>query len=298
MRNRILCLILFPILLTASFAKADTTKEFVITQKRAGLAADDLTAVFNNGGLVLQSAIIKDQNGMEVGRFKTSRVNPAGSMTAIYTDPVDNMGNPISVFQNYTVTLTVQSKGTGATMKGFNWAKGASSYSMGNTNFQNSVGLLSPDIDLTQDPGTGTAWVSIGDAGGDDFVFLSNIEVWTGLTAAQGDSFDANGNFLTSLLPATPNFTLSSLDLAPGNPEAPQIPIGMYPDDDSYVVALYDVEVGPDSNIADATNLGELAFSTNQPVLTPEPPSFLLLVSGVVLWVIGRQGLQRCRSAV
>src|SRR5579864_4489081 len=120
MRNWIACSIVCPVLLLASFAKADTTKDFTITQKTAN-ACDDLTVSFNNVGLVPMSAVIKDNMGNVIGKFNTSKVSPPGGSTIVYTNPVDNMGNAISVFQNYTTTITVQSKGTGATMKGFNW---------------------------------------------------------------------------------------------------------------------------------------------------------------------------------
>jgi hypothetical protein len=282
-----MCSVISSTLLFASFAGADTIKDFVITQKTTN-AADDLRVSFNNVGLVPGSAVIKDNMGNVIGKFNTSAVTPAGSSTILYTNPVDNMGKAISVFQNYTTTITVQSKGTGATKAGFNWVKGASSYSMGNTNLQNSVGQLSPDIDLNQNTNNGTAVVSIGNSG-DDFLFLTDIEVWTGLTAAQADMLDSNGNFDSSKLPMTPNFTLSSLDLTPGQSEAPIIPIGVYPNDGSYVVALYDLEAGPDSNIGDATNLGEGVLSTNQPVI-PEPPSFWLFATGIVMYAVRKFG--------
>jgi hypothetical protein len=288
MRNRVMFSFLSSTLLLASFARADTIKEFVITQKTTN-AADDLTASFNNKGLVLGSAIIKDNTGAEIGRFSTSKVTPAGSTTALYTNPVDAMNKPISVFQNYTVTLTVQSKGTGATMQGFMVAKGASSFSVGPQNIPNSIGQLTPDIDLNQNPNTGVAMVSIGNSG-DDFLFLTDIEVWTGLTEAQADMLDADGNFVTSDLPTTPNYTLSSLNLTPGTAEMPVIPIGVYPNDGSYVVALYDLAAGPDSNVADATNLGESFLSTNQPVITPEPSPLWLLGIGTVMCAVGRRG--------
>jgi hypothetical protein len=288
MHNRIMCSALASTLLFASFTRADTIKDFVITQKTTN-AADDLRVSFNNVGLVPGSAVIKDNMGNVIGKFNTSAVTPAGSSTILYTNPVDNMGKAISVFQNYTTTITVQSKGTGATKAGFNWAKGASSYSMGNTNLQNSVGQLSPDIDLNQNQNTNAAFVSIGDSG-DDFLFLTDIEVWTGLTAAQADMLDANGNFDSSLLPTTPNFTLTSLNLTPGQAQTPIIPIGLYPNDGSYVVALYDLAAGPDSNVADAINLGEGVLSTNQPVPTPEPPSLWLFGFGVVMCGVHRLG--------
>ena len=287
MRNRMMCSVISSTLLFASFARADTIKDFVITQKTTS-AADDLRVSFNNKGLVPGSAIIKDNMGNVIGKFNTGTVSPAGSTTIVYTNPVNNMGNAISVFQNYTTTITVQSKGTGATMQGFNWLKGSSSYSMGATSLQNSVGQLSPDIDLNQNLNTGAAFVSIGDST-DDFLFLTDIEVWTGLTAAQADMLDSNGNFDSSMLPMTPNFTLSSLDLTPGQPEAPIIPIGVYPNDGSYVVALYDLAAGPDSNVDDATNLGEGVLSTNQPVVAPEPPSLWLFSIGIVMY-----GVRKC----
>jgi hypothetical protein len=174
-------------------------------------------------------------------------------------------------------------------MQGFNWVKGASSYSMGTKNLQNSVGQLTPDIDLMQNADTGTAFVSMGNSG-DDFLFLTDIEVWTGLTAAQADMLDANGNFVTSDLPSVPNFTLSSLNLTPGQSELPIIPIGMYPNDGSYVVALYNLAAGPDSNFSHATNLGESFLSTNQQVVTPEPPSLLLFSAGMVMCVVRKCG--------
>jgi hypothetical protein len=274
-------------LLFASFARADTTKEFVITQKTAN-AGNDLTVSFNNVGLVPMSAVIKDNMGKTIGRFSSSKVTPAGGSTIVYTNPVDDMGNAISVFQNYTTTLTVQSKGTGATMKGFNWVKGPSSYSMGNSvNIPNSVALTSPDIDLIQNPATATAAVNFGNEG-EDYLFLSNIEVFTGLTDSQGNSFDANGNFITSGLPSTPNFTLSSLELTPGEGEIPVIDIPGYVDDGSYLVALFDVDYSPDGNLSDAVDLGQLIYSTNQPVLTPEPEAFFLFATGIGMIALGK----------
>ncbi|HEV2578875.1 MAG TPA: hypothetical protein VGU25_16845 [Acidobacteriaceae bacterium] len=286
-RNWAMCSLISGTLLFASWAQADTTKDFVITQKTAN-AANDLTVAFNNVGLVPMSAIIKDNMGNAIGKFNMAKVSPAGSSTIVYTNPVDNMGNAISVFQNYTTTLTVQSKGTGATMKGFNWQKGPSSYSMGaGVNIANSVALLSPDVDLIQNPLAGTAAINFGNEG-DDYLFLTNIKVFTELTATQGDSFDANGNFITSGLPSSPNFMQSSLELTPGELEFPDINLPGYMDDGSYVVVLFDVEYSPDGSLSDAVNLGQLFYSTNQPVLTPEPDAALLLATGLGMLVIAK----------
>jgi hypothetical protein len=293
MRNFVMSLTISAILLLTSFARADTIKTFVITQTTTN-AADDLTVSFNNQGLVAMSAIIKDNTGATIGKFDTATRTPntQQSTTIVYTMPVDAMGKPISVFQNYTTTITVQSKNTGATMRGFNWVKNSSSYSMGTKSLQNSVSQLSPDIDLMQDANTGSAFVSIGNSG-DDFLFLTDIEVWTGLTAAQADMLDSDGNFVTSDLPSVPNYTLTSLNLTPGQLELPIIPVGVYPNDGSYVVALYDLAAGPDSNVSDATGLGEGVFSTNQPVLTPELPSILLFATGIVTCLVRKYGALR-----
>jgi len=291
MRNRMMCSVISSTLLLVSFATTQaqkaTTKEFVVTSKTNNASVDDLKVSFSNRFITPQSAVIKDAMGATQGTFNTKTNSPAGTGTFVYTNPLGNDGKtPINVLMGWTVTLTVQSTVTPFSMPGPN------TFSSGTTQLQNSVGLLSPDIDLLQNPNTGIAAVSFGNST-DSFLFLTDVEVWTGLTAAQGNSFDANGNFITSDLPSTPNYTLADLDLSPGQPESPVLPIGVYPNDGSFVVALYDVEAGPDSNINDATNVGELAFATNDPVLTPEPPSLLLFASGVVMFVVRKCMLHR-----
>ena len=81
--------------------------------------------------------------------------------------------------------------------------------------------------------------------------------MWTELTATEGNSFDANGNFITSDLPSTPNYTLSSLELTPGQDEFPVINLPGYTDDGSFLVALFDVEYSPDGSLSDAIDLGQ-----------------------------------------
>ena len=169
-RNWTMCSILSATLLLAPFANADTTKTFTVKQTTAN-NANDLFVNFNNLGLVPMSNIIHDANGMTVGLFKTAAVTPPGSGSILYTNPVNNMGNPLTIPQNYTVTFTVQSKGTGATMNGFKLL-GGNVFSMGNgVNIPNSVQVVSANVDLMQNPATSLASLDFGNEG-DDYLFL------------------------------------------------------------------------------------------------------------------------------
>ena len=95
-RNWTMCSILSATLLLAPFANADTTKTFTVKQTTAN-NANDLFVNFNNLGLVPMSNIIHDANGMTVGLFKTAAVTPPGSGSILYTNPVNNMGNPLAI---------------------------------------------------------------------------------------------------------------------------------------------------------------------------------------------------------
>jgi hypothetical protein len=122
--------------------------------------------------------------------------------------------------------------------------------------------------------------VAVGNPTG-DFLFLTNIEIWSGLTVSQALNFDANRNYDPSLLPGPPNVTVPEIDLSPGETAGPSVTLGAVPDD-SYVVALYDLANGPDSNIGDAVEFGQMVFAESPASLVPEPAPLTLLGVGLL----------------
>jgi PEP-CTERM motif-containing protein len=130
---------------------------------------------------------------------------------------------------------------------------------------------------MNRDPNTGIVSVSIGNPTS-DFLFVTDIEIWTGLTEGQANNFDANGDFVTSDLPSLPNFTPADITLSPSQLFGSPILIGNQAIG-SYVVALYDLADGPDSNISDAIQYGQFVYSD---LVVPEPSSLIILAGGLI----------------
>jgi hypothetical protein len=285
-----ICSTIFSALFFVSFAGAApgaapvTFKDFELVNISTTTAANDLTVTFNQPITKIQSNRILTPGGKPTGNNFSMAVgspNIARPETIKYTNPTNGQTVGFLASVQFTVGTDAAQVGVGLSVIGR--APGSTTFFTTNNNPIPAVPrLVAANVDVTQDPGTGVASVSIGNPT-DDFLFLTNLEVWTGLTAAQATTFDANGDFVTANLPPVSNYTLASLALSPDQSEAPVITIGPFSNDDgNYVVALYNLADGPDSNVSDATQLGQFLLSTNDAVVpVPEPPSLVLLVCGL-----------------
>ena len=139
--------------------------------------------------------------------------------------------------------------------------------------------VVAANFDLNQDPSTALVSLSVGDPTG-DFLFLTGIEIWTGLTDAQEPTFDSDGNLVTTGLPGSPNLTLADVTLPPGPLTGRSIPLGNLADG-SDVVVLFNLADGPDSNNGDATQYGQFVYEGTVSTV-PEPSSMLLLGSALL----------------
>jgi len=143
--------------------------------------------------------------------------------------------------------------------------------------------LVAADFDLNRDPNTALVSLSVGDPT-DDFLFLTGVEIWTGLTDAQEPTFDSDGNLVTTGLPSSPNFTPADFTLPPGPLTGSSVPLGNLADG-SDVVVLFSLADGSDSNSGDATQYGQFVYEGT--VTTVPEPSSLLLLGSALLSALG-----------
>jgi len=205
--------------------------------------------------------------------------------TVKYKDPQNNQ----AVKQGYSVKFTIETDRVPG-MRVDNNTNTTFFTDVNGMRIPNSAKLVAANLDLNRDPNTGIVSVSIGNPTS-DFLFVTDIEIWTGLTESQANNFDANGDFVISDLPSSPNFTPADITLLPNQLFGPPILIGDQAIG-SYVVALYDLADGPDSNIGDAIQYGQFVFSD---LVVPEPSSLIILVGGLI-FLGAWNGLRNLRS--
>jgi hypothetical protein len=177
--------------LVSTAAFAGTVDTFVVENVNPNTAANDFTAVFKqNITRVGPNQITSpDANGNQqnTGSSFTYNQKLSSPTTLIYQEPA--MGrdvNPGDVFK-FKVTTNANKLTLDKTKTCFT--------DMGNC-IQNSVATKGPDLNLN---GTSTTVVSVGtDNSTPDYVFMSNIMVWTGLTEAQVENWDSNGDLITT----------------------------------------------------------------------------------------------------
>jgi hypothetical protein len=91
-------------------------------------------------------------------------------------------------------------------------------FTSGGSKIADSAKQVSANIDLNASGGTSVVMVS--NPTTDVHEFLSNIEIWTGLSESAAENYALNW----TVPGTTPNFTPANIDLAPGSSEP--IPIG------------------------------------------------------------------------
>ena len=274
-------IIMIALLGCPSWAYAGPTfKEFTLVNTST-TAADDLTVSFNQPVSTIRSNRIftNDNPPKDTGNFFSKPpVNATPSaFQIIYSTPT----NAQTVMQGYSVKFGAE---TIAAQIGGGFAVSSPTFfTIGGRTIANSAKLVAANLNLNQDGPT--AIVSIATSNPtNDFLFLTSIEVWTGLTQSQALAFDANGNYLVSNLPSVPNLTPADITLSPDESLPDAISLGLLPAD-SYVVAVYDLADGPDSMIGDATQFGQFVFAQS---VVPEPSALALLASGLVLCALIR----------
>ena len=280
----LISLLLVPAMATA----APLTDQTFALQNTSGKAATDLTVTFAQplkgngqpvGGAIIGSAHVLDASGSDTSNLLGTGVTGMPSNFVLKYPTNGNVMVPNNGYAKFTIRsaipLQVQRGNNRQTINP-------------NLTFFTPGMLKATEVDpslvFNINP-NGTATVLAGNGSGTEdsngnltspgsYLFMTNIKIWTGLTQL---NYDANGDLITSNL-GTPNFTANNLMLAPGDEN---IPVDTFADPDPYdflTLVLYTDSVGRDSNIADATPLGQFEFATE----VPEPATLSLLASGLL----------------
>jgi hypothetical protein len=266
--------------LTPAVADAGPTtlKDFVLTNT-SGTTANDLTVNYTQPISTIRSNEILNANGTGTSNNFSKAANSPTPSTVTYTAPTG--GQTVPTFSSVRVSVeTVAAQLPGFKGLQVNPNPNLTFFTNNGAKIDNSVKLVSADVGLGKDTNTGIVSVSTSNQTG-DFLFLSNIEIWTGLTQSQALTFDANDNYDPSGLPTTPTLTPANIDLTPADLVGPTIGLGVLPDD-SYVVMLYDLADGPDANAADAVQFGQMVLAESPAAIAPEPGSLALLGTALI----------------
>jgi hypothetical protein len=270
MRNRLVYPLVLIGLLIASVAHAGPTfKEFTLVNQ-SNTDAYDLHVGMNQPISTIRSNHIftNDNPPKDTGNMFGKAVSGKPSNFVVdYTMPT---GGEI-VKPGYSVKFGLETTAAQLVKPGFSVSSPKYFTDINGKEIPNSAKLVAANVDLNRDPNTAIVSATTGNPTS-DFLFLTHIRIWTGLTQAQALSFDANGNYQTSGLPSSPNFKPSDITLSPNQSSGPSITLGNL-SSDSYVVALYDLADGPDSLPSDATQYGEFVFAGQS---VPEPATVTL----------------------
>jgi hypothetical protein len=130
----------------------------------------------------------------------------------------------------------------------------------------NSAKQVSANINLN---GSGSMTVvTVSNPTTDVYEFLSNIEIWTGLSESAAENYALNWTPPGT----TPNFTPANIDLAPGSSDP--IPIGAA--GGNYDLVIYDFAFGPSSSSNLATSVGIMTYAGT----VPEASTWAMMLLG------------------
>lgn len=278
MAKRILASSLLAGVLAPSLASAAPTAKSFVLENTTGTAADDLTVATNQPVSKINGNSINDAKGKATGdSFTKSASGNPSSYIVTYTAPPAAV--TVGTFQSVTVDLETTAAQLG---KGFQVDPNPNLtyFTLGGKQIKNSARLLSANIGLSEDPNTAVVSVTTGNPTG-SYQFLTSIEVWTGLTEVQAFNFNADGSYNSTGL-GSPTLTPSEIDLTPSELTGPSITLGVPSNPNDYDVVLYNLAVGPDSSMSDATSYGQMLLVESPASLVPEPASLAVLGGGLM----------------
>jgi len=257
------------VLLALSQARGGTVDTFTITNTST-TAANDITIGFKQSITQVGPNQILDNTGANTGNTWTYSQATSTQTSLKFTEPAAG-SQDVDTNESFKIKVT-----SNAVVIRVDPSVNLTFFTDNNNRINNSAKLVSADIQLNQDPNTGVATVSTGNSTA-DYVFLTGIRVWTGLTYAQVTNYDSTGDLITSGL-GSPVLTPSDITIAP-NSTGPTVSLGTLPFNGSWVLFLYNLSSGPSASIGSATNYGQAEFASQT---IPEPPALMLLATGVV----------------
>ena len=262
-------------LLTHSPARGGTVDTF--TLKNTGkVTANDITVAFKQDISKVGPNQILEKNGTDSGETWTYNMMKSSRTSLIFQEP-DGQKPFGDVLPGESFKLKVT---TNANTLKLDLAN--TFFTEDGARIQKSVTQVGANLNFNQDPNTGTAVVSTSNVTG-DYVFLHDIEIWTGLTYAQVTNWNSSGELDTSGL-GSPNLTPSDLVINPDSAGS-SIPLGLLPENGSYALVYYDMLSGPTSSIGSATDYGQTEFAASS---IPEPTGLVLLATGCACLVAYR----------
>ena len=267
MRRFGFCMLVCAGLLTHSHARGGTVDTF--TLKNTGkVTANDITVAFKQNISKVGPNNILEKNGADSGEDWTYNRMKSSATSLVFEEPDgEKPFGDILTGESFKVKVT-----TNANKLQLDLAN--TFFTEDGVKIQKSVTQVGANLNFNQDPNTGTAVVSTSNVTG-EYVFLHNIEIWTGLSYAQVTNWNSDGDLNTSGL-GSPNLTPSDLVINP-NSSGSSIPLGVLPENGSYELVLYDMLSGPTSSIGSATDFGQAEFAASA---VPEPTGLWLLGTG------------------
>jgi hypothetical protein len=244
---------------SASPALADATNCFTLENKTATVA-NDVTVTF-------RQPIVNPKDGINtVGKgdlfAPPTYASPPSTYGLKWETPAQGSG-PIMIGMGGTFTFCAS---TSAGALQIDKSPNLTYFTSNGKQIKESVKVVSADINLSN-PG-GTAVVTVSNPTSDVYQFLSNIEIWTGLSESAAESYA-----LSWTSPGTPpNFTPPNVTLSPGSSD----PITLGPWGGNYDLILYNFAFGSSANPSLATSIGISSFSGT----VPETSTWAMLLLG------------------
>jgi PEP-CTERM motif len=234
---------------------ADTVQTFTL-ENTSATDADDVTVYFK------QPITKQGKNETSTGDSFDPAVyaSPPSRYGLTYGPPLKG-GTTIGMGDTFKFTVTTSAgslqldKSTNLTYFTNNKAK-----------INDSAKQVSANIDLNSSGGTTV--VTVSNPTTDVYEFLTNIEIWTGLSESAAENYALNWTAPGT----TPNFTPADIDLSPGMSD----PISIGPEGGNYDLVIYDFAFGPSASSSLATSVGIMTFAGT----APEPSTWVMLLIG------------------